>query len=373
MALRTPLHDRHVALGARMVEFGGYDMPLQYSGIRDEHIAVRERAGIFDVSHMGELLVRGPGAKSAVQRLVTNDVSRLVPQQALYSVMCTESGGIIDDLVVYHGHDAEHFLIVVNAATRHKDVAWMREHLDTDAELTDVSDEVALLAVQGPRAIDALRPLVELDTGAELDTLPHFHSSGARMAGITDSQVSVASRSGYTGEDGFELYIDAALAARLWDAVLESGRDVGLIPCGLGARDTLRLEAGLRLYGQDMDEDVDPYSAGLGWTVKLGKGDFVGGAALRRLKEDAPPRQTIGLRLSGRNIARHGHPVLVDGRSVGEVTSGTHSFSLGCGIAMALVERGAVDGRDHVDVDIRGVTAPATITPLPFYRRGPQT
>src|SRR2546421_3399931 len=190
MPLRTPLHDRHVALGARMVEFAGYDMPLQYSGIRDEHVAVRERAGVFDVSHMGEVAVHGRDAEAAVQRLMTNDVSRLAPGQAVYSVMCTDDGGIVDDCVVYRGFDPGHFLVVVNASTRLKDVAWMRDHLVGDAEVTDLSDEVALLAVQGPRAVDVVEPLIELDGGGSLDDLSHFHSSGARMAGIPDSPLA---------------------------------------------------------------------------------------------------------------------------------------------------------------------------------------
>jgi aminomethyltransferase len=373
MALRTPLYDRHTALGARMVEFGGYDMPLQYTGIREEHVAVRERAGLFDVSHMGEVLIRGDKAEAAVQRLVTNDVARLESWQAMYSVMCTEDGGVVDDLLVYRGLGGDHFLIVVNAATRMKDVSWMLEHLLDGAELLECSDEVALLALQGPRAAAILQPIAELDDGTALETLRPFHSSGARLAGIDDPRVSIVSRTGYTGEDGFELFIDATRAVRLWDALLEAGADDGLLPAGLGARDTLRLEAGLRLYGQDMDESVDPYSAGLGWTVKLDKGDFIGGQALRRIRETGPPRETIGLRLQGRSIARHGQAVLVDGRRVGEVTSGTYGFTVGCGIATALVNAGSVAGRIAVEVDIRGTPAAADIVPLPFYRRSRET
>jgi aminomethyltransferase len=365
MALRTPLYHRHLALGARMVEFGGYEMPLQYSGIREEHVAVRQRAGLFDISHMGQVLFRGAEALANVQRLVTNDISTLAPAQSLYSVMCNDAGGIIDDVIIARGLNGAHFIVTVNAATRSKDVAWMRSHLTGDADMADLSDEIALIALQGPRAIDILRPL----TDAVLDTLQPFCVTGAMVAGIDDSRVSIISRTGYTGEDGVEIEIDAGRAERLWDALLEAGAADGLIPAGLGARDTLRLEAGLRLYGQDMDETVDPYSAGLGWTVKLDKGDFIGRDALRQIKEDGPARTTIGLRLEGRNIARHGYDVLAGGTRIGTVLSGTFSFTLGCGIAIALVDHKAVTGRATVDVDIRGTTAPAVIVPTKFYRR----
>jgi aminomethyltransferase len=363
MAERTALWDRHLALEARMVEFGGYEMPLQYSSIRDEHLAVRERAGLFDISHMGEVLISGPGAEASVQHLVANDVSRLTPGRALYGVMCTETGGIVDDVVVYRSLGEEGFLVVVNAATRHKDVAWMRRHLGPGADLADISDRVALLAVQGPLALDIVAPLCD----ADIRSLRHFSSTGSRVAGI-DACTSVVSRTGYTGEDGVEVYVDADRAGELWDALLDAGRDAGLLPAGLGARDTLRLEAGLRLYGQDMDEGVDPYSAGLGWTVKLGKGDFCGAEALRRIHEQGAPRRTVGLSLEGRCIARHGHAVLDGGRRAGEVTSGSFSFTLGHGIATALVEPTVAD-RPALDVDIRGSAAGAAVVPLPFYRR----
>jgi aminomethyltransferase len=290
-------------------------------------------------------------------------VSRLAPGAALYGVMCTEEGGIVDDVVVYRELLGRGFVVVVNAATRHKDVAWMGERLRPDSELVDLSDSLALIAVQGPRALDIVAPLCE----AEVGSLRPFRSTGSRVAGV-DADVSVVSRTGYTGEDGVEIYIDAARAPELWDALLDAGRDRGLLPAGLGARDTLRLEAGLRLYGQDMDETVDPFSAGLGWTVKLAKGDFCGSEALRRIAGEGPPRHTAGLRLEGRGIARHGQPVLDGGRRVGEVTSGSFSFTLGCGIATALVEPDAA-GRERLDVDIRGTAASAGVVPLPFYKR----
>jgi aminomethyltransferase len=365
MARHTPLFDRHVALGARMVDFAGYDMPLQYSGIREEHTAVRERAGLFDVSHMGEVLIGGPNQLDAVQRLVANDAARLENGRGLYGVMCNEAGGIVDDVIVLKGLEGGHFLVVVNAATREKDVAWMHEHLVDGATLDDVSDDVALLAVQGPTAVGIVQQIADRD----ITFLRPFQMAGARLAGL-DSRVSIVSRTGYTGEDGVELYVDSAVAPALWDALLEAGGSAGLIPCGLGARDTLRLEAGLRLYGQDMDDTVDPLSCGLGWTVKLGKGDFLGAGALRRLKEDGPPRAMLGLELEGRAIARHGQPVRLDEEVAGEVTSGTFSLTLGHGIATALVDRSAASAT-AVDVDIRGTWTPARVVPLPFYRRKP--
>ncbi len=340
-----------------MTEFGGYDMPLQYSSIREEHLAVRRRAGLFDLSHMGEVRITGDGALDTVQRLITNDASRLDVGAALYSVMCKESGGIVDDVVVYR--DPGGYLIVVNASCREKDVAWMREHL-AGSKLDDLSDQLALLAVQGPEAVAIVQSL----TSTPVTEIAHFHAVDSQVAGVHAS----ISRTGYTGEDGFELYADAASAPSLWDAILEAGSAYGLLPCGLGARDTLRLEAGLRLYGQDMDESTDPYSCGLGWTVKLGKGDFIGRAAISQLDPKKPPRSFIGLRLPGRVIARHGHAVLADARVVGEVTSGTFSFTLGCGIATASVTSD-VSKDAPIFVDVRGAAVAAERTPLPFYRR----
>ncbi len=341
-----------------MVEFAGFEMPLRYSSVREEHLAVRGRAGLFDLSHMGEVRLTGPGAEAAVQLLVANDVSRLAPGAALYGVMCNEAGGIIDDVVVYREEDG--FLVVVNAARRAADVEWMRAHLPPDARLSDESDGTALLAVQGPEATPTVRGL----TGLPLDGVRPFHSAPAEVAGVACR----LSRTGYTGEDGWELYCAAGRAPELWDALLEAGSSRGLVPCGLGARDTLRLEAGLRLYGQDMDETVDPFSCGLGWTVKLGKGDFLGAARLRRLDPRHPPRRFVGLALGERDIPRHGMAVLSGGARVGEVTSGGFSFSLGHGIATAYVATG-LDPEAPLSVDIRGREAPAVRAPLPFVRR----
>jgi aminomethyltransferase len=357
MALRTPLYDRHVAAGARMVEFGGYDMPLQYSTIREEHIAVRTKCGLFDLSHMGEVRFKGERALDVVQRLVTNDVARLEVGGALYGVMCHETGGIVDDVVVYREPDG--YMVVINAACHDKDVAWMGDH-SAGSDFQDISQDVALLAVQGPRAV----PLVAGMCADEVAQLRPFHATETKVAGV---QASV-SRTGYTGEDGFELYVASADAPALWDALLGAGAGDGLIPCGLGARDTLRLEAGLRLYGQDMDDATDPYSCSLGWTVKLQKGEFIGSEALTRLDPSHPPRRFVGITLDGRAIARHGQHVLVDGEPAGEVTSGTYSFTLDHSIATASLD-GDVPADAALSVDIRGTVAAATVVPLPFYRR----
>jgi len=362
MAQRTPLHDRHLALGASMVEFAGYDMPMQYSNIRDEHTAVRTRAGIFDLSHMGEVRIGGDDPVAAVQHLVTNDLDRIDTGRAQYTALCRDDGGIIDDLIVYRG--VGECWIVVNASRRAVDVEWMRAHLRDGATLDDASEQTALIAVQGPQAITVVAPLV---SGVDVAALrPFAYGWGASIAG---AEHVVVSRTGYTGEDGVELYVDAAHAGAVWDALLDAGRAVDMLPCGLGARDTLRLEAGLRLYGQDMDESVDPFSAGLGWVVRLDKGDFVGAEALRRIKAQGTARAFVGLRMAGRAIARHGMAVLRDGEPVGEITSGTYSFTLGGGIATAYVRRDVAESRAPLDVDIRGTQASAEQVPLPFYKR----
>ncbi len=340
-----------------MVEFGGFDMPLQYTTIREEHIAVRTRCGLFDLSHMGEVRFSGEGALDVVQRLVTNDVGRLEVGGALYGVMCNESGGIVDDVVVYR--DPGGYMVVINAACRAKDTAWMRAH-GGDASFEDLSDALALLAVQGPRAVGVVARLCADDV---TDVRP-FHFRDTRVAGVHAS----VSRTGYTGEDGFELYVDAPDAPGLWDALLYAGAADGMIPCGLGARDTLRLEAGLRLYGQDMDDSVDPYSCALGWTVKLQKGEFIGRPALARLDPAHPPRRFVGIELQGRAIARHGQKVLAGDEAAGEVTSGTYSFTLDHSIATASLD-GGIPADAELSVDIRGTVAAATVVPLPFYRR----
>lgn len=359
MSTRTALHERHVAAHATMVDFAGYEMPIRYTSMRDEHVAVRERAGLFDLSHMGEVRFAGEGAEATLQRLVSNDVSRLVPGGALYTVMCNDGGGIIDDLVVYRVEDGS-FLVVVNAARRSVDVAWMEKQLGVGTRLRDESDETALIAVQGPAAVGIVQPLTDVSLGS----LKTFRSSMGEVAGVGCR----ISRTGYTGEDGLELYCAASTASRLWDALVAAGAPAGMLLAGLGARDTLRLEAGLRLYGQDMDEGSDPFSCGLAWTVKLGKGDFIGASRLREIDPAKPPRRFVGLALGPRDIPRHGMSVTAGGDVVGAVTSGAFSWTLGHGIATAYV-LGALDEAVPLEIDIRGRKVAAERVRLPFVKR----
>ncbi len=342
-----------------MVPFAGYSMPQQYTGIREEHTAVRQRAGMFDISHMGEVMLTGPGAEATLQLLCANDVSRLEDGQALYGVMCNENGGIVDDIIVYRDSATE-FMVVINAACRDGDIAWMRDHLGEATEFVDISDATALIAVQGPRAV----AIVDAICDADLTALDTFHCTQGSVAGIA----ARISRTGYTGEDGVELYVAADDAVAVWDSVLTAGAGEGLVACGLGARDTLRLEAGLRLYGQDMDITNDPISSAIGWTVKLDKGvDCIGATALRAIDRKAPPQRFVGLEFEGRSIARHGQRVISAGSDAGEITSGTFSFTLGRGIATARI-RGDADPSD-LAVDIRGTVTAARTVALPFYRR----
>jgi len=338
-----------------MVDFGGWEMPQQYSSIRDEHFAVRKVAGLFDVSHMGRFRITGEGTDDFVQSLVTNDVSHLVEGQAQYNLMCNDAGGIVDDLVVYRVREG--FLAVVNASNREKDLDWMREHAPDSVNVEDRTFELALVAFQGPEA-QRLLP------SGGLDDIPYFGFRVGQVAGVP----AVISRTGYTGEDGFEVMVDSERIGQVWDAILEQGRAQGVLPAGLGARDATRLEAALRLWGNDMDESVNPYEAGLGWTVKLAKGDFVGRDALQVVKQDGPQRTLVGLKLQPGDIARHGAAVSVEGRRAGVVTSGTHSFFLGYPIALAMVEARSLQVGDRVVVEVRGREAPAEVVKLPFYR-----
>jgi aminomethyltransferase len=321
-----------------MVGFAGYEMPVSYDGILAEHRRVREAAGLFDVSHMGEGEVRGSGAVSFLDRITTNAVAELRPHHAHYTLLLNRRGCVVDDLILYRL--ADRYLLVVNAANVAKDFEWISDHLPEDVDFRNVSDETALMAWQGPRAAEILAPLADRD----LTAVPPFGIVEASVAGVP----AVLARTGYTGEDGFEIFVPAARAERVWDAVLEAGRPHGAGPVGLGARDTLRLEKQLRLYGQDMDETVSALEAGLGWVVKLEKGDFVGRDALLAQKQAGVPRTTLGLRVTepGRHIPRAHCPVLADGEVVGEVTSGTFSPSLEEGIALALVDRKALEAKE---------------------------
>jgi aminomethyltransferase len=354
---RTPLYDRHLALGGRMVDFGGWELPQQYTSIRDEHLAVRKVAGLFDISHMGRLVVEGAGAVAYLQSILTNDIT-IPPGHAIYSLMCREDGGALDDLVVYR-ESADRFLVVVNASNREKDVAWMRKHLSGGVSLTDHTREMSLIAFQGPQAQDLLP-----GDSSPTDDIPYFGFRPGKVAGIS----ALISRTGYTGEDGFELFIESGRVGEVWDAILAHGRSDGVLPAGLGARDATRLEAALRLYGNDMDETVNPYEAGLGWTVKLGKGDFIGRDALAKVKENGPRRSLIGLETAPGDIPRHGAGVTHGGRRAGAVTSGTHSFFLGHPIALALLEGPSLRVGEKVTIEVRGREAEAQVVKLPFYR-----
>ena len=355
---RTALHAEHLALGGRMVDFGGWDLPQQYTSIRDEHLAVRKVAGLFDLSHMGRLDVRGRGASDFLQGILTNDVLQVEPGRAQYTLLCREDGGILDDLVIYRRAEDD-FLVVVNASNREKDVAWMRAHLPAGVTVDDRTHDVSLIALQGPSAASLLPA-----GGIDLDAVPYFGFGQGEIDGVS----MLISRTGYTGEDGFELFVPTENAVEVWRAVLAAGHKAGVLPCGLGARDACRLEAGLRLYGNDMDESTNPFDAGLGWTVKLAKGRFVGSEALARAKEAGPRRQLVGLRATDRNIPRHDSAVLYDGRPIGRVTSGTWSFFLDQGVAMASLDAGTGKPGEMVEFDIRGRKGAAEIVGLPIYR-----
>ena len=360
---RTPLFEAHRELGARLVEFGGWEMPVQYSGILEEHRAVRERAGLFDVSHMGEFRVEGPGALAFLNGLVPNDVSRLAINQALYTQLCRPDGGVVDDLIIYRLGD-EQYMTVVNAGTLDKDWAWISEHAagHDDFTLTNISDETALIALQGPLARTILKPL----TTTDLDAIAYYHCQPGVVAGID----CLISRTGYTGEDGFELYHQADRAVELWRALLAAGESSGLLPAGLGARDTLRLEAGYCLYGHELSDDITPLEAGLGWTVKLNKADdFIGKQALIAEKRDGLRRKLIGVELRERGIPRAGYPILRDGKQVGEVTSGTMCPTLGHAAALGFVPPSDAAVGMELAVEIRGKAIPAVVVALPFYKR----
>ena len=328
----TPLHDVHEALDARMMGFGGFDMPVQYSSIIEEHMAVRNEAGLFDVSHMGEFLVEGPKALPLIQKLVTNDASKLYDGRAMYTVMCTPEGGIIDDLIVYRRAE-DRYLLVLNAANVERDVEWIRTHND-GAHLENVSDDTALLALQGPRSLEIAQPLLDDD----LDDLKFYHFWEETDGAFLGCEDVIVSRTGYTGEIGLELYVSADEAEHVWNTLLDEGEEQGLKPAGLGARDTLRLEAGLCLHGNDITEHTNPFEANLGWLVKLDKGDFIGRDALQPIAENGPERKLVGFVAAERGIPRHDHVILSpDEEEVGMVTSGTQSPVLDTGIGLGYV------------------------------------
>jgi aminomethyltransferase len=359
---RTPLNARHRASGAKMVAFGGWDMPLEYSGLTAEHLAVRTGAGLFDVSHMGEIEIAGRDALAAVQLISCNDASKLQPGQAQYSGLLTPAGTFVDDLVVYR-LKPDHFLLVVNAANVFKDYNWIAEHIagTGDAVVVDASSRYALLAVQGPAARAAVQPL----TGIDLSSMPTYVFAHGEVANVR----ATISRTGYTGEDGFEIFIPPQFADRVWQAVLASGRSDGLIPCGLGARDTLRLEAAMRLYGNDIDDTTTAIEAGLSWIVGWQKPDFIGASALRAQRANGLSRKLAGFELVDPGIARRGHDVYVGGVKAGAVTSGTQTPFLRKAIGLAYLPGAQASAGTEVAIDIRGRMARARVVPLPFYKR----
>ncbi|MGZ3374396.1 MAG: glycine cleavage system aminomethyltransferase GcvT [Gemmatimonadaceae bacterium] len=357
---RIPLHDVHVALGAKIVPFAGFEMPVQYpTGITAEHKAVREKAGLFDVSHMGEFMVRGRQAVEFVNYVTTNDVSALAPGQAQYSTILREDGTIVDDCLVYRADDR--VLMVVNGSNIEKDFAHISKYVgDFDATLEDLSDTIALLALQGP---DAAR-ILQQHTGTDLSKIKYYEFTTGTVAGVDKVYIS---RTGYTGEDGFELYIPAAHAREIWIALTASG---DVIPVGLGARDSLRLEMGMALYGNDLDDTTTPLEASLGWLVKMKKGDFVGRDALVKQKERGLQRKLVGFTTEERSFPRHGYPVFANGKPSGEVRSGTLSPTLGIPIGTAYVPPESAAEGSPLEIEIRGKRIPATVQKMPFYKTG---
>jgi aminomethyltransferase len=358
----TALHQVHEDLGARMIDFGGWLMPVQYRGILEEHRAVRERAGLFDLSHMGELFVEGEGAGDALAAALVTDPRTLSVGRAQYSMLCAPDGGIIDDLIVYR-LGSERFLVVANAGNATIVADALVERLKGwKAVVDDRSLATSLVAIQGPRSAQVLGNLTSLDLGA----LKYYAIAEGEVSGIP----ALVARTGYTGEDGFEVFVDWARGPEIWRALQEAGRSAEVIPCGLGARDTLRLEAGMPLYGNELDRSTNPYEAGLGRVVKLEKpGDFVGRAALERVAREGIAKRLVGLIVTGRGIARHGHPVFAAERRTGLVTSGTHSPTLGKAIAMAYVTPADGDPGRMLDVGIREQRVSAEVVTLPFYKR----
>jgi aminomethyltransferase len=369
---KTPLNARHRSSGARMGPFGGWDMPIEYSGIAQEHMAVRTRAGLFDVSHMGEIEIAGSDALAAVQQISCNDASKLQVGQALYSGLLTPQGTFVDDILVYR-LAAAHFLLVVNAANVQKDTAWIASHIAefNDAVAVDASSRYALLALQGPASLEILQPLTEVDLGA----MKYYRFAHGEVANVR----ATVSRTGYSGEDGFELFVPTQSVDRVWQAVLESGRAAGVMACGLGARDTLRLEAAMRLYGQDIDETTTVLEADLGWIVgwqKTGPDStrntegFIGGTALREQKAGGVSRKIVGFEMRQPGIARSGYGVSIgNDRAVGRVTSGTQTPYLKKAIGMAYLPLESASPGSEFDVDIRGRRTRAQVVPMPFYQR----
>ena len=357
---RTALNSVHKRIGGRMVAFGGWEMPVEYSGIVAEHMAVRTRAGLFDVSHMGEIEVRGPEALRLVQHVTSNDAARLSTGQAQYSGLMYPQGTLVDDLLVHKMADG-HYLLVVNASNQDRDFAWLREQNRFDCEVRNAGDAYTQLAVQGPRAPAILQKLTETDLGA----IRYYWFTGGRVDGVE----CLIARTGYTGEDGFEIYFAPGESERLWNRLLEAGREDGLIPCGLGARNTLRLEAGMALYGHEIDETHTPLEANLGWICKLEKGDFLGREALARHKQEGVRRRLAGFEMTGRGIGRDGYPVYVNGNEAGYVTSGSPAPFLKKNIGLAYLPAEFCQAGRELEIGIRKQHVAARLVETPFYKR----
>lgn len=354
--LRTPLFDWHVAHGGRMVEFGGWEMPVQYTTITEEHSAVRTSAGIFDVSHMGRLSFAGPGALALIQHVWTNNAETMKDMQVRYGLICNEKGGVRDDVLVYRWPYG--WTMVVNASNREKIVSWLAQHESgRDVAVTDRTSATAMIAIQGPLAAEQARGLV----AADLTQLAYYYAAPTLYKG----KPCVVSRTGYTGEDGYEFMVAADQAVELWQELIARGAK----PCGLGARDTLRLEAAMPLYGHELNEDLDPLQVGLNWAVKLDKGDFIGREAIQHRQQDTTRHQRVGLELAGKRIAREGATVLRNGKAVGTVSSGTFAPTLQKAIAMAFVDPDCTAVGTALDIDIRGKGEAAKVVALPFYKR----
>ncbi len=361
-ARQSPLYAEHVALGARIVPFGGFDMPLQYAGILKEHDAVRQRAGLFDLSHMGQFVLRGSGVAEWADRLTSNNVATMKPYQARYNIFCNEQAGAHDDVIFYRLPD--HWLLVVNAANAQKMWAHLQEHLPADGvTLENRHGESALIAIQGPKSAELLRGAVHPD----ITELKYYFC----LEGAVYEKPATVARTGYTGEDGFELFVDSADAPEIWKRLLEEKKSGGLEPAGLGARDVLRLEAGMPLYGHELTESIGPLAAGLTWAIKFSKPEFIGRAALERQKAADDYARIAGLIVESKAPAREGYPVFNDGRQAGDVRSGSIAPSVGNkNIATALVERDAATIRNRLQVEIRGTRYPAQVVAMPFYKRG---
>jgi aminomethyltransferase len=360
---KTPLNEVHRTLGGKMVDFGGWDMPVQYkAGVIEEHMATRTRAGLFDVSHMGEIWVEGRDAIPFVNRITTNDVTKLVDGQAHYSTLTNENGGVVDDLLVYRFND-EKLLLVVNASTTDKDWGWITSHKgeDDDLALTNASVSYCQIAIQGPKAIGILQKL----TDTNLDEIKYYHFTIGHVDGVE----SIISRTGYTGEDGFEVYAPAENAQQLWDKMLETGAEEGILPCGLAARNTLRLESAMSLYGHELGDDITPLEANLGWITKLQKGDFVGRDKIAELKEKGIKRKLVGFEMREPGIARDGYDVYVEDDKVGTVTSGSPAPFLKKNIGLAFVPPEFANVGQELRIDVRGKRLAAEVVPTPFYKR----